>query len=690
MTGEPHPDRSRTTADANRALAPLTRPRIALALVLAHDALVGAAAMYLAVRARYGVAQERALNAGELDAHRSLVAMQQDVTVWAPVLFGLTVLAVFPILGVHRGVWRFTALPDLWRLVQAVTWATLIFVPIIFLRDRADGFPRVSLLTHFPLACVMLAMPRIITALAAGGGWRALIRDEDPNRPSAVLVGGAEALDMFLRNYDARPNGMPFRVRALVTLDARHSGRSIRSRRVVGDTSVLGQTLQQFRMGEGNPPDVVLIEAPPTRQALNAILKAASRAGSEVVRPTSRTGRNSLTPLDAADLLNRPARRLNLDRVRDMISGKRVLVTGAGGTIGSELTRQVVRLSPAHLTLLDASEFNLYEMDQELREMGWTADAALGDVRDPRRVRDVMTRAMPDVVFHAAALKHVPLMEQNPHEAFLTNVLGTVTVADAAREAGVGVFVLISTDKAVQPTNIMGASKRVAELFVQAMDAADPNMQARAVRFGNVLGSSGSVVPLFEKQIARGGPITVTDPAITRYFMTVSEAASLVLQAAALSDTSAAQGGGVYVLDMGEPVRIEDLAKQLCRLRGLEPNVDIPITHTGLRPGEKLHEDIFYAAETVTQTVADGVLSAVASMIPLEALRPKLDALISAAQRRDRVATFLALQALLPDYKRAADSAGKPPSPNKEAGGEAGPRATPPTARNGHAVPPEG
>lgn len=642
---------------AHRDLPTLARPRFALALILAHDALVGAAAMYFSVRARYSLAAERALDAGEVSTQQALAAAQTDVTLWAPLLFAMTVLAVFPILGVHRGVWRFTALPDLWRLVQAVTLATLLFVPVIFLRDRADGFPRVSLLTHLPLACLLLAMPRVVTALAAGGGWRALFRDEDMSRPPAILLGGAVALDEFLRSHEGRRNGMPFRVRALVTLDARHSGRSIRGRRVVGDTSMLGRAIHHLQASDGTAPDVVLIEAPPTRDELNSILKIATRAGADVVRPTRKTGRNSLTHLDAADLLNRPARRLDRDRVHNMIAGKRVLVTGAGGTIGSELTRQVVKLSPAHLTLLDASEYNLYDIDMELREMGWTADAALGDVRDARRVRDIMTRAMPDVVLHAAALKHVPLMEQNPHEAFLTNVLGTINVADAARDAGVGVFVLISTDKAVQPTNIMGASKRIAELFVQATDAVEPDMAARAVRFGNVLGSTGSVVPLFEKQIARGGPITVTDPEITRYFMTVSEAASLVLQAAALSDTSASQGGGVYVLDMGEPVRIEDLAKQLCRLRGLEPGVDIEITHTGLRPGEKLHEEIFYPAETVGDTIADGVMSAVAQMIPMAELRPNLETLVSSAQRRDRAGTFSALQTILPDYRRGSGTA---------------------------------
>ncbi len=613
--------------------------RLALVVVLAHDVLLGAAAMIFAVKLRYGLTD---------------AVEPAGVSLTAGMVYALAVVVVFPLLGVNRGVWRFTALPDLWRLLQAITWATLVFVPILLLINRLDGFPRSSVLIHLPIAAAMLALPRVIVALSAGGGWRALMRDDDPAKPAAVLVGGDQSLDQFLKSYESRAQGASFRTRGLITLEPGHQGRAIRGRRVLGDISELPRAIKELTALEQTPPDVVIVEAPRARADLESIVEAAGQLGADVVRPQDVIGRNGLTPLDAADLLNRPPRRLDVERVRELIAGKRVLVTGAGGTIGSELTRQIIRLSPAHVTLLDASEYNLYEIDLELRELGWTADAALGDVRDARRVGDVMKRANPDVVLHAAALKHVPLMEQNPHEAFLTNVLGTVTVAEAAQKAGVGAFVLISTDKAVQPTNVMGASKRLAEMFVQAVDASDTSMRALSVRFGNVLGSTGSVAPLFERQIARGGPITVTHPDITRYFMTVQEAAALVLQAAALSNTSAADGGGVFVLDMGEPVRIEDLARQLCRLRGLEPGRDIAIVHTGLRPGEKLHEAIFYAAEDVRETAADGVMVAVASRLPLETLRPALSELIAAAHARESAAMMERLQMLLPDYRRAA------------------------------------
>jgi len=367
-----------------------------------------------------------------------------------------------------------------------------------------------------------------------------------------------------------------------------------------------------------------------------------------VVRARPSGGAPLLSPVQAADLLARPPRRLDLDRARSLIEGRRVLVTGAGGTIGGELTRQVARLDPARLILLDASEYNLYAIDQQLKEEGlttpWTAE--LGDIRSLRRMRNLFERTRPEVVLHAAALKHVPLMETHPAEAVLTNVAGAINIMQLARDADAA-FVFISTDKAVNPTNVMGATKRVAERAVQAL-AAGGRAKAAIVRFGNVLGSAGSVVPLFEKQIAHGGPLTVTDPGMLRWFMTVQEAASLVLQAAALP-TDAGEAA-VYVLDMGDPVKIDDLARQMIRLHGLRPDQDIAIRYTGLRPGEKLSEEIFYAAETVRQTEADGVLAAKDEAPAWETLSPGLDALIAAAAARDEAGVLAALQRLEPAF----------------------------------------
>ncbi len=294
-------------------------------------------------------------------------------------------------------------------------------------------------------------------------------------------------------------------------------------------------------------------------------------------------------PASLEDFLGRASVKLDTPEVQRFLAGKRVLVTGAGGSIGSEICRQVARFAPRKLTLVDRSEFGLFEIDRELRSryVGLDLRPAIADVCDARRTRDVFAEARPHVVFHAAAHKHVGLMEANPGEAIKVNVVGTGNVADAAVDAGTHAFVFISTDKAVNPAGVMGASKRAAELVVQGRYAESPTTRFCCVRFGNVLGSSGSVVPIFERQVAEGGPVTVTHPAMRRFLMTIPEAAGLVMQAGAT-----AAGGEVFVLEMGEPVRILDLAEAVIRNAGLEPGRDISVRFTGMRPGEKLEEEL--------------------------------------------------------------------------------------------------
>jgi O-antigen biosynthesis protein WbqV len=320
------------------------------------------------------------------------------------------------------------------------------------------------------------------------------------------------------------------------------------------------------------------------------------------------------------DLLNRP--QVPLDRVgmARLIQGRRVIVTGAGGTIGSELARQVAALGPELLLLVDNGEYALWQIDMELAETHPTIQrrAIIADIRDEARIRAIFDTLRPELVFHAAALKHVPMVEANPLEGLLTNVAGTRHVADAARATGALAMVLISTDKAVNPTSVMGASKRMAEMYCQALDiaarTAGTGMRCVTVRFGNVLGSTGSVVPLFQRQLERGGPLTVTHPDMQRYFMTVREAVGLVLQASVLGAGDAklpsAQEGGIFVLDMGKPVKIVDLARQMIRLAGLRPDVDVEIRFTSLRPGEKLYEELFHGKEPPIATGYAGLLMA--------------------------------------------------------------------------------
>ena len=308
---------------------------------------------------------------------------------------------------------------------------------------------------------------------------------------------------------------------------------------------------------------------------------------------------STLRDVEISDLLGRAQVNINNEEVFQLIQGATVLVTGGGGSIGSELCRQIAANKPKQLIIFDVYENNAYEIQQELKRKypDLRLETLIGSVRNSLRIHTVLQTYKPDVVFHAAAHKHVPLMEDSPNEAIKNNVMGTYKTAKAAADAGVKKFVLISTDKAVNPTNVMGASKRICEMIVQMMNRRCPDTDFAAVRFGNVLGSNGSVIPLFKKQIAEGGPVTVTDKNIIRYFMTIPEAVSLVLQAACN-----ARGGEIFVLDMGEPVKIDDMARNLIRLSGLTPDVDIRIEYTGLRPGEKLYEELLMDEEGLTET----------------------------------------------------------------------------------------
>lgn len=369
--------------------------------------------------------------------------------------------------------------------------------------------------------------------------------------------------------------------------------------------------------------------------------------------------KSEIRPIEVEDLLGRPQRVLDRSGLERMVAGRRVLVTGAGGTIGGELVRQLAALGPSYLALLDNAEYQLYLIDHEMAER-WPdlpRVAILGDVRDRVRIDQVLARERPDLVFHAAAFKHVPLVEANPNEGVLTNVAGTRVVADAAAAAGVAAMVLISTDKAVNPASLMGVSKRVAESYCQALDVAAlarGGTRFVTVRFGNVLGSTGSVVPLFQRQIAAGGPLTVTDPEMTRYFMTVREAVELVLQACDLALSGPKdESGAIHVLEMGQPVKILDLARQMIRLAGLRPGDDIKITFTGLRPGEKLYEELFHDQENLVATGRPGILLARPRTADLAILARALDEIEEAARNRRTDDTLAALLRLVPEYQGA-------------------------------------
>lgn len=361
---------------------------------------------------------------------------------------------------------------------------------------------------------------------------------------------------------------------------------------------------------------------------------------------------------DLHHLLPREPRKIDQRAARRLFQGRRVLVTGAGGTIGSELSRQIADFAPSRMTLVDNSELGLYNILLELNEAGHKSIIAssLTDICREAHLRRVFERDRPEIVVHAAAYKHVPILEENRCAGALTNCLGGKLVIDTAMEFGVESVVFISSDKAVNPTSFMGATKRIAELYAQAQDVAQTDTRFVTVRFGNVLASSGSVAPLFQRQIERGGPVTVTHPDILRYFMTTREAVQLVLQAASLNNTEnpiVTHDGRVFVLDMGEPVKILDLAKGMIEAYGLRPGEDIEIKFTGLRPGEKLFEEVFLDTDKLVKTGADGVLLASPAMIDLPLLNPRLAEVTRSALAADQEALDEAVHHLVPEFRAA-------------------------------------
>ena len=568
-----------------------------IAIAFSHDVIMAALSFALALYLRLG--------------DLAFSVLSQYLT-WPLVLFTTVCAVVFWFTGLYRGIWRYASQSDMIAIAKAVTIALLIYLPITFMVTRLEAVPRSMLVINWFVLVFLLAAPRLVYRVIKDKGFTHLLERSDPSGVPVLLIGAGDGAEAFIREM-ARDRTAPYEVLGMVDEKGSRVGREIRGVSVIGHLDKLPALIDQ--VSRRREPQRLILTKPLTREAMARLLELADERGmtlSRLPRLTDFGGDGGaalkLRPIAIEDLLRRPQTKLDRDIMARLVAGRRVLVTGAGGTIGSELTRQLAALGPAELSLIDNSEFLLYQIDLEIAERfpELARDAALADVRDQERLAQILAERRPELVFHAAALKHVPLVETNPVEGVLTNVIGTRNTAEACRRAGVKAMVLISTDKAVNPSSVMGASKRLAESYCQALDIEERDKSGTrfvTVRFGNVLGSTGSVVPLFQRQLAAGGPLTVTHEAMTRYFMTVREAVELVLEASALAALSPVEDTGrIYVLDMGEPVRILDLARQMIRLAGLRPGKDVEIVFTGLRPGEKLHEELFHGQESLVQT----------------------------------------------------------------------------------------
>ncbi|NIN59520.1 MAG: polysaccharide biosynthesis protein [Xanthomonadales bacterium] len=549
--------------------------------------------------------------------------------------------------GLYRGLWRFASFRDMWNIARAAVFGTaLIIMGLAAMRAATITQWLPTLLIYPVLLFVLLGLPRMVYRFWKDSHIPASRQQKGLKR---VLILGAGRSGALLEQELRHRGG--FDIVGFLDDDKRLRGAHVHGVPVLGSIDRLPSIGPELKV------ELVIIAMPSANnQQMQRIVEICEQSEIKFrTLPTLQDLGNRATRIGVLkrvaidDLLGREPVSLNWESIREGLAGKRVMITGGGGSIGSELCRQIARLNPVELIVVDNSEYSLYRIDLELR--GDFRDlifySILGDICDPATVEKVVGEYKPDMIFHAAAYKHLPILQTQIREAVRNNVLGTMRLAEAAERHGVGTFVLISTDKAVNPANIMGATKRVAEMYCQNMNARS-NTRFITVRFGNVLNSNGSVVPLFQEQIEKGGPVTVTHPEISRYFMTIAEASQLIMQAAVLGS-----GGEIYVLDMGEPVKITYLAEQLIRLAGQEPDRDIQIVYTGLRPGEKLYEELFHELEPYEKTTHEKIFLAHPRRADWDELRSELRNMELAVRRYDTKSLQRTLLLLVPELARS-------------------------------------
>jgi FlaA1/EpsC-like NDP-sugar epimerase len=552
--------------------------------------------------------------------------------------------SVFLVSGLYRNLWRYASLQDAIEIFKVISISSVMAVFTVMYLHYFSYFPRSIFLLDWFLLFFMVSSSRLIWRIyretyyvpLAGKGRKALI------------VGAGDAGSMLLKEMRKQRNS-GYQVIGFVDDDREKQGMRLHRVPVLGDIDHLKAIVRKHKVEE------VIVAIPSAHgKMLRRIVSHCEKAKVRVkIVPgigdiiDGKISVSQIKDVDIEDLLGREPVLLDEQSISKYLTGKKILITGAAGSIGSEICRQVAKFNPAKIILFESAETPLFHLENELRSKfpALPVVPVIGDVRNTYRIEAAFAEFTPEVVFHAAAYKHVPMMEYNPVEAVSNNIGGTKKLADVAHHFGVKNFVLISTDKAVNPTNTMGASKRAAEIYVQAL-AKNSATKFTTVRFGNVLGSNGSVIEIFKEQIKRGGPVTVTDPEVIRYFMTIPEAAQLVLQAGCFGN-----GGEIFVLDMGEPVRIVDLAEELIRLSGLVPYEDIDIVFSGLRPGEKLFEELLIEGEGIKPTSHAKIKIANAVPSELDPVSAVLTGLFERAKNSDIAGLMEQLMKLVPEFK---------------------------------------
>ncbi|MEI7805981.1 MAG: nucleoside-diphosphate sugar epimerase/dehydratase [Hyphomicrobiales bacterium] len=624
-------------------------------LIVLHDLIAAAAAVAATFYMRF---QDQLLN----ERLAGLVLFLPGFVVYAGV--------VFIIFNLHKTKWRFTSLPDLYNIFRAasVLAVSLLVLDYILLSPKFYGtffFGKITIVLYWFLQIAFLGGSRV--AYRYFRYARTLQRFKVAGSNPTLVIGRAADAEILLRSIESGAVKKIWPVGVLSPSQA-DRGQTLRGVPVLGDIDDLERVVNDFATRGTRVARVILAPSALAPEAKpESILIRARRLGLVMSQlPSLESGGQAmqLAPVAVEDLLLRPSVKIDYRRLENFVSGKSIVITGGGGSIGAEICERVVTFGASRLLIIENSEPALYAVLEALKaeHNGVAVEGRIADVRDRERISSLITRFKPDIVFHAAALKHVPILENDWDEGIKTNVFGSVNVADAAAAAGAAAMVMISTDKAIEPVSVLGATKRFAEMYCQALDhefsqranAARRAMRLISVRFGNVLASNGSVVPRFKAQIEAGGPVTVTHPDMVRYFMTIREACDLVVTASSHALDAARSDVSVYVLNMGQPVKILDLAERMIRLTGLEPGRDIEIVFTGIRPGERLHEILFAREEPSNEIGIAGIVAAKPVQPPLDTMRGWLKTIEHGLASNDRAVIYRVLRDAVPDFRGEA------------------------------------
>ncbi|MDM8549932.1 nucleoside-diphosphate sugar epimerase/dehydratase [Desulfobacterales bacterium HSG2] len=579
------------------------------------------------------------------------------LTTWAQsaVWVALIKLISFLVFDLYKGMWRYTSLHDLTNLIKACVLSSCVIMVIILIAYRFSGFARGVFVIDFMLTLLLLSGDRVAIRLYYSRTFankRILLSGKSRSGIKKVLIVGAGNMGARLMEEIGENPKLYYDVVGFIDDDPSKLKQKIHGIPVLGTLQDMEEAVNEYKVDE-----IIIAISSASNIEMRRIVNSCKCTDIPFKTVPNvwellegRVALNTIRQVRYEDLLRREPVRLNMKQIGGYLAGKKVLVTGGAGSIGSELCRQIARFKPEELIIVEQNESGLYDIELSLaaKHSELKIVSILATIQDKELIRRVFEKHNPEVVFHAAAYKHVPMMEFHPWEAIFNNVIGTRNILELCHQYLIDRFVLVSTDKAVRPTNVMGASKRIAELLTQAYSDRN-HTRYIAVRFGNVVGSIGSVVPLFKKQIARGGPVTVTDPNVTRYFMTIPEACSLILQAGAIGE-----GGEIFILKMGEPVRIGEMARDMITLSGFKPGEDIEIEYTGLRPGEKLYEELIGQDEADKTQHSDIMMLKTDNHKPMDEINGHLEKLVELAQAGDTAGIKKELRRIVPEYSTEA------------------------------------